>query len=605
MMRFLAFGCISMLAACASTGQSESMLSPVGQVVTENSVALASFFDGYDKAQLALSPSAKAARGIVDDDYGRWDDFSAAAETRRQLLDANALMELRRTFERDRLSPADQLSYDLFESAMTRSAEAFRYRSFGYMFNQMNGVQSRLPAFLINTHRVRDVATAEAYISRLASLDTVLDQSIAKARERAAAGAQPPRWVYPYVIRDAKAVISGAPFDAGPDSALFADVKQKVSALPVADDVKARLIEAARQALRNDVQPAYERVIALMQQQQAQAGGDDGVWRLAGGADYYAERLGFYTNTTLTADEIHALGLREVARIQGEMRTIMRKVGFIGSLQAFFDHTRTDPRFFHPTRAAYLAEVEAHKAAMARMLPRYFGRLPRDPLVVKEVEPFREKSATKAFYESPAPDGSRPGTYYVNLYDLKSMSKNEVEALFYHEGIPGHHLQLSIQTGLGDLPAFRRFGFYAAYIEGWGLYAERLGRDMGFYTDPYANLGRLSMEILRAGRLVVDTGVHAKRWSREQAVDWFMTNTPVTAGDIQNQVERYVVNPGQATAYTIGKLKIEELRAESEAKLGRRFDIRQFHDVVLNAGPVPLDILERNVEAWIDGQTES
>jgi uncharacterized protein (DUF885 family) len=338
-----------------------------------------------------------------------------------------------------------------------------------------------------------------------------------------------------------------------------------------------------------------------MEEQQAKAGAEDGVWHQPGGKEYYAERLRYYTTTDLTADQIHALGLKEVARIHGEMRAIMHRVGFQGSLQAFFDYTRDDPRFSYTSREAYLADVMARKAAIEPLLPRWFGHLPKDPLMVKAVEPFREKSATKAFYQGPAPDGSRPGTYYVNLYDLKAMSRNEVEALFYHEGIPGHHLQRSLQYGLAELPAFRRFGNYTAYLEGWGLYAERLAKDMGFYQDPYSDFGRLGMEILRAGRLVVDTGIHAKHWSREQAVAWFKANTPVTEGDIQNQVERYVVTPGQATAYTIGKLKIEELRDNAKAKLGARFDIRAFHDAVLESGPVPLEVLERNVGAWVEG----
>ncbi len=463
----------------------------------------------------------------------------------------------------------------------------------------MNGAQSQYPAFLISYHRITDARTAEAYISRLATMDTVLDQLIGRAKERAAAGIMPPRWVFPYVIRDSQNLTSGAPFGPGPDSPLFADLKKKVGALTISEGEKSRLIQAGRRALIDNVGPAYQRLIALMRDQEARAGSEDGVWRLPDGRAYYAERLGFYTTTNLTADQIHALGLREVARIQGEMRAIMKQVGFRGNLQEFFEHARTDPKFFYATRAEYLADVQARKEALEPVLPQWFGTLPQDPMVVKEVEPFREQSASKAFYQAPAPDGSRPGTYYVNLYDLKAMSKNELEALFYHEGLPGHHLQRSIQFRLGEIPAFRRFSGYTAYSEGWGLYAERLGKDMGFYADPYSDVGRLSMEILRAGRLVVDTGIHHKKWSRQQAVAWFKANTPVTEGDIQNQVERYVVYPGQATAYTIGKLKIEELRARSQAELGNRFDMRQFHNVVLQSGPVPLDILDANVAQWV------
>ena len=595
---------LSFIAASASFAQAPENYParPANVAAVQPSAELAAFFDDYDKAQLKLLPLRKAVRGIVDEDYGRWGDFSELGAQRQQSLDETTLAALHARFNRDRLSAADRLSYDLLESAIARSSSAFPYRRNAYVFDQMNGLHSTLPAFLINIHRVTDITTAEAYVSRLATLDTVLDGLMTEADERAAAGVLPPRWVYPFVIRDAENVISGAPFEAGPDSALFADFKKKVGALNIADGEKARLINSGRRALIDDVGPAYSRLIALMQQHQAKAGTEDGIWRFPNGEQYYAERLGFYTTTGLAADEIHALGLREVGRIQSEMRQIMQKVGFKGRLQQFFDEARTNPKFFYSTRAEYLADVHARKTAVEALLPRYFATLPKDPMVVKEVEPFREKSATKAFYQPPAPDGSRPGTYYVNLYDMMAMSKNEVEALFYHEGLPGHHLQRSIQFSLGEIPAFRRFGLYNAYAEGWGLYAERLGKEMGFYTDPYSDLGRLSMEILRAGRLVVDTGIHHKHWTREQAVAWFKTNTPVTEGDIQNQVERYVVYPGQATSYTIGKLKIEELRARSEAALGSRFDIRQFHDIVLQSGPVPLDILERNVDDWIREQ---
>ena len=576
---------------------------PAAQASPQRSSELAAFFERYDEAQLALSPISKTVRGIVDEDYGRWGDFSDQAAQRRQALDQATLAALRARFDRKSLSEADQLTYDLFENVAARSASSFSHRRSAYLFDQMNGGQSQFPAILINLHRVTDIASAEAYVSRLASLDTVFDQLMAEAGLRAANGVQPPRWVYPYVIQDAQNLITGAPFDQGPDSTLFADLKKKVFALTISNEAKARIIESGRKALLTDVGPGYRRLIALMRLHQARAGGDDGVWRLPNGKEYYTERLRYHTTTNLSPDQIHALGLKEVARIQAEMRVIMRNVAFSGSLQEFFEHARTDPKFFHPTRAAYLADVQARKVAMERVLPRYFATLPKDPMIVKEVEPFREKSAGKAFYQLPAPDGSRPGTYYVNLYDLKAMSKNEVEALFYHEGLPGHHLQRALQVSLGDLPAFRRFGAYNVYTEGWGLYAERLGKDMGFYSDPYSDLGRLSMEILRAGRLVVDTGIHHKRWSREQAVAWFKTNTPVTEGDIQSQVERYVVYPGQATAYTVGKLKIEELRARSETAFGNRFDIRAFHDVVLKSGPVPLDTLEQNVGRWIEETT--
>jgi uncharacterized protein (DUF885 family) len=429
-------------------------------------------------------------------------------------------------------------------------------------------------------------------VSRIRGLGPLLDALSAQSAERAARGIQPPKWVYAYLISDIGNLL-------GPDNAVIEDITAKVGKLGVSDAEKARLVAAAKAAWTESAGPAYARLLAEMKRQQAVAPTADGIWRLPDGKAYYEALLANYTTTDMTASQIHELGLAEVARIHGEMRAIMTKVGFKGSLQEFFVHLRTSPQFYHTTREAYLADVDKYVKAMEARLPAFFNTLPKAPLVVKPVEAFREKSAGKAFYQSPSPDGSRPGTYYVNLYDLNDMSKTELEALAYHEGVPGHHLQRAVQTELTGLPPFRRFGGVTAYTEGWGLYSEELAKDMGFYTDPYSDFGRLGMELWRACRLVVDTGIHDKRWSREQAIQYLKDNTPNPQGDIEKAIERYIVYPGQATAYLIGKLKIMELRGRAQAALGERFDFRRFHDVVLESGPVPLDILERRVDAWI------
>jgi len=602
MTRLLLLASTAFLAACASTPSADTLSSAVSAAPAPPRQAdprLAALFEAYNEAQLAMSPTAKAYRGIVDEDYGKWSDLSDRAEEREQALDLATLARMRETIDRAELSPADQLSYDLFAKMVERSTAGYEFRKNDYLFDQMNGLQSFVPSFLINIHRVTDLTTAEAYVSRLRDSDVLIDQAIAEAAERAEAGVMPPRWVYAYVISDARNVTTGAPFEEGEDSPIFADLKQKVTALDISDAQKQRLIAEGQQALLEDLAPAYGRLVALMEQQQAVAPTDDGIWRLPRGAEYYAERLSNYTTTDLSADEIHDLGLQQVARIHGEMRTIMEQVGFEGTLQEFFAHLRQEERFFYDDREAYLADVAGVFDRMKAALPGYFHTLPQAELRVKAVEAFREQSAGKAFYQSPAPDGSRPGTYYVNLYNLRDMSKTELEALAYHEGIPGHHLQRAIQTELGDVPPFRRFGGVTAYTEGWGLYSEELGKGMGFYQDPYSDFGRLGMELWRAARLVVDTGIHHKRWSREQAIEWLQANTPNPEGDVRKAIERYIVYPGQATAYMIGKLKIMELRERSREALGESFDIRDFHDVVLLAGPVPLDILEKRVEEWI------
>ena len=572
-------------ATVATAPQSPAASAPAG-------ADLAQFFDNYDEAQLSLSPQSKAYRGIRDADYGKWNDPSDDAEVASHTLQQATAAAMRASFDPAKLSPEEALSFELFNAQAARAERLFPFRDDEYIFDQMNGAQSQMPAFLINIHRVANVAEAEAYVERIRGMGPVLDALSAESARRAKKGVQPPKWVYAYVISDIENLMK-------PDNAVIEDIGAKVGKLDIGAGEKTRLTDAAKAAWAESAGLAYGRLLAEMKRQQAVAPTQDGIWRLPDGKAYYAALLANYTTTDMTAAQIHALGLSEVARIHGEMKKIMAQVGFKGTLREFFEHLRTSPQYYYTTREDYLADVDAKVKAMEARLPAFFHTLPKAHLQVKAVEAFREKSAGKAFYQSPSPDGSRPGTYYVNLYDLRDMSKTELEALAYHEGIPGHHLQRAVQTELTGLPPFRRFGGFTAYTEGWGLYSEELAKDMGFYTDPYSDFGRLGMELWRACRLVVDTGIHDKRWSREQAIQYLKDNTPNPDGDIEKAIERYIVYPGQATAYLIGKLKIMELRTRAQAALGDRFDYRDFHDVVLKSGPVPLDILERRVDAWI------
>lgn len=586
------------IAGCAPTGaeQAPATASTVPPAdVAPAGAGIAQFFDNYDAAQLSLSPQGKAYRGIRDQDYGRWNDVGDEAEIASQKLQQATAAAMRGSFDPATLSADEALSFELFNAQAARSARLFPFRDHGYVFDQMNGAQSQLPAFLINIHSVADAAQASAYIERIRGMGPLLDALSAQSAERAAKGYGPPKWVYAYVISDIENL-------GKPDNAVIEDIGAKVGKLSIDAAQKAELTAAAKAAWAESAGPAYTRLLAEMKRQQAIAPTQDGVWRMPEGKAYYEALLANYTTTDMTATQIHDLGLSEVARIHGEMKKIMAQVGFKGTLPQFFEHLRTSPQYYHTTREAYLADVDGHVKAMEARLPAFFNTLPKAPLVVKAVEAFREKSAGKAFYSSPSPDGSRPGTYYVNLYDLRDMSKTELEALAYHEGVPGHHLQRAVQTELAGLPPFRRFGGFTAYTEGWGLYSEELAKDMGFYTDPYSDFGRLGMELWRACRLVVDTGIHDKRWTREQAIAYLKANTPNPDGDIEKAIERYVVYPGQATAYLIGKLKIMELRGRAQAAMGDKFDYRAFHDVVLESGPVPLDILERRVDAWIATQ---
>lgn len=600
------------LAGCAATGTSNQPSSPSsnhsGLATPPSSTnsapstvhlpansELAEFFNKLDLAQLSTNPIAKTMRGIRDEDYGQWNDPSDEAAVARHALQQAAADAAHSSFAAANLNENDRLSLQLFASEAARTDRLFPFRNHGYIFDQMNGAQSQAPAFLINMHRVSTPAEAEAYIARLAGLGDLLDQQSAISARRAQAGIAPPKWVYAYIISDIDNLNRA-------DNAMLQDFAAKVNALSIPATEKSRLLAGAKQAWDSKTAPAYTRLRAEMVRQQASASTDDGIWRLPDGPSYYAALLASYTSTDMTAADIHALGRAEVTRIHAEMEQIKQKVGFNGTLSEFFTHLRDDPQYYHSTREAYLADVDRFTRAMEAKLPEYFHSLPKAPLVVKPVEAFREKSAGKAFYSSPSPDGSRPGTYYVNLYNLRDMSKTELEALAYHEGVPGHHLQRAIQTELADLPAFRRFGGFTAYTEGWGLYTEELGKDMGFYTDPYSDFGRLAMELWRACRLVADTGIHDQKWTREQAIAYLKQTTPNPDGDIEKAVERYIVFPGQATAYTIGKIKIIELRRYAQQALGHKFDMRDFHEMLLRSGPVPLDVLDQRIKQWVSTQ---
>lgn len=410
------------------------------------------------------------------------------------------------------------------------------------------------------------------------------------------------------MIQQSRAVVTGAPFGGTGDSPLLADVKAKLAGLVAGDKIDTaradELRAAAETALTQRVGPAYEKLIAWAEADRAMS--DDvatGVWKLPDGPAYYVERLAASTTTTMTADEIHELGLAEVARIQAEMEEIKRRVGFDGTLQEFFASVRGNPEFLFPNtdegREAYLETSRSYYAAIEARLPEFFGLLPKAKLVVRRVEAFREQPGQAQHYVPGTPDGSRPGTYYVHLIDMSSMPKVDLESVAYHEGIPGHHMQISIAQELEGVPQFRTQARYTAYTEGWGLYAERLAKEMGAYRDPYSDFGRLGNEIWRAIRLVVDTGLHAKGWTEQQAVEYFLANGPTSEGQVRAEVRRYIVMPGQATAYKVGMLKILELRERARTALGAAFDIREFHDVVLGGGALPLAILERRVDDWI------
>lgn len=567
---------------------------------------LAAFFEQAFQERIALSPQTMTSLGIKRD-YGKLDDATDAAAERSLALMEAQLAQLNDQFNPRTLSDESRMSWRLFEYGVEQARLSNRWRDWGYQFAANGNPTTGLPVFMINNHRVDSVADAEAYVSRLRDSERVMHEIAAELRQRAAAGVISPYFVFEPSIANTRNVISGAPFDDGADNPVWADFQKKVAALDADAATKERLLTDGRAALTGEWKRGYEHVLAALAEVQAQAtvmpDRDGGVWRLPEGEDYYNARLRLSTTTDLTADQIHQIGLNEVTRLQGEMQTIMDQVGFEGSLQEMFAFLKTDPRFQYPNtpegKAQYLTDSRAFIAQVMEAAPRWFSDLPEAALEVRAVEPWRESTASIAFYNSPAPDGSRPGIYYVNLSDMTQVLKPQIEGISYHEGAPGHHFQIAYAQEMQGLPSFRRFGGYGAYAEGWGLYAEQLGKEMGFYQDPYSDFGRLSTELWRAVRLVTDTGLHSKRWSREQAIDYFRQNSLLSERDIVKEVERYITSPGQATSYKIGELKIMELRQRAQAALGDRFDIRDFHAVVLGSGSVPLEVLEDQVDAWI------
>ena len=598
--------------AATSTTTSAAAIRPTGEAQDDDqSAAINAWFEEKFEQQLARSPMSQTFLGRKTD-YDKWDNATDAFEVESHALQMAALAEMRETFAPENLDAGARLSFRLFEYAAERSDESLPFRHHWYVFSHFTGPHSRVPAFMINQHRVSSLSDAEAYIARLEGVQTYLGQHQENAVNQFANGIYPPLWSYEQMIATSRNIISGAPFDdSGDASTLLADFDAKLAGLDIDDAQKEALRARGVDALMTSVKPAYEALIAMFESQKQTASNDDGAWKLPDGEAYYNMRLKLMTTTDITAEEIHDLGLAEVERIHEEMTAIKDAVGFDGSLKEFFVYMREDPdgRFTYPNtdegRARYLAEATAYIDGMREMLDDLFYTKPKADLIVKRVEPFREKSAGKAFYQRPAADGSRPGIYYANLYDMANMPTYQMEALAYHEGVPGHHMQLAIAQELEDVPSFRRFGSYTAYIEGWGLYSEYFPKEMGLYADPYSDFGRLAMELWRACRLVVDSGLHAKQWTREEAIAYLLENTPNPEGDAVKAIERYVVMPGQATAYTVGLLKILELRDRGREALGEDFDIRGFHDVVLKDGAVPLAIMEENVDSWIAAQLRS
>ncbi|MDV3456813.1 DUF885 domain-containing protein [Sphingomonas sp. HF-S4] len=570
--------------------------------------ALIAFLDAAYDAQLALSPEAQTQLGFKTK-YDRLDDYTDATPVRRRDLAERQLKEMRARFKPAQLGASARVSYRLFEYEAERGRSAFRFRKLRFPVSTNGSPAGAIPVLLINNHKIDTPEDASAYIARLRDTERVMREVAAHMRSQAAAGIVPNKVNFAPARADARKVITGAPFDGGPDSTLMADFRKKVGALEVPAAVREQLLADVRAALTGPFRRGYDTLLAALDEIEPKSKGDFGAWSLPDGAAYYADRLKSSTTTSLSADEIHTLGLKQVAAIRAEMEAIKREVGFAGTLEQFFDHIRTDPKFKYPNtdagREAYLSDARAVIASVMEVAPRYFRVLPKAPLEVRAVEKWREGTASTAFYNRPSADGTRPGIYYVNLVDMNQTQKVQVAGIAAHEGAPGHHFQIARQQELAGLPKFRKFGGYGAYTEGWGLYSERLAQEMGAYKDPYARFGMLSLQVWRAIRLVLDTGIHAKRWDRARSIAYFRANSSVSETDIAREVDRYFNWPGQATSYMVGQLRIAGLREKAERVLGARFDIRDFHEAVLAQGALPLDVLEEEVDRYIAARQRS
>ncbi len=580
---------------------------PPADDIARHSEALRVYLDAQYEEQLQRNPESLTSQGRKEH-YDKLNDRSEAAEDRALAWRRKSVAQMKARFDPARLTEEAHTSYDVWALELERSETSRRWRRHRYVLSR-GSVHASLPTFMINQHRVDTLSDMRAYISRVGLIGKALDQSLENAKSAAGQGIRMPRFTYDQSLDEIKRLTAGAPFGAGADSALFADAKGKIAALKTAGKITetqaATLQSQVSSAMTTKMKPAYDRVAAWLTADAPNASAEaKGAGALPDGANYYNASLYLQTTTDMTAEQIHQLGLSEVARIRGEMETVKARTGFTGTLDQFFVFMRTDKRFYLPDtdagRQQYLRLAERYLGEMKKRLPVFFGRLPKADLVVKRVEAFREEPGGAQHYQRGAADGSRPGVFYAHLSDMTAMPTYQLENIAYHEGLPGHHMQLSIAQELTGLPKFRNNYSYTAYVEGWGLYTEALAKEMGFDTDPYNDFGRLSGEIWRAIRLVVDTGIHAKGWSEAQAVAYFTNNSAQPEGAIRSEIRRYILGPGQATCYKIGMLKFQQLRDEARRTLGPRFSYPKFHDAVLGGGSLPLPVLETRTRRWIE-----
>jgi uncharacterized protein (DUF885 family) len=605
-----------LLTACQKNENLDSQAANTPEAASATDVAeaqtkrLNAWFDERNEEMLQFSPVQLTVLGRKEK-YNEFDQISKAAAEEKLAWRVNSLATMRDSFDYDTLTSAGKESFDLwvFQTEVAQADIEFIYHH--YLFGELGGPEVEFPTFLINFHKVDSEQDMQDYISRISAMARAMKQITLLGLNAGERGIRPPQFAFDTAIERATNVITGLPFNGETDSPLMADAKRKTQGLVESGAINkpqaSALTDQASQALTAKFKPAYMAYIDWLKTERRSADeAPRGVSALPNGEAYYNHKLAEYTTLPMTADDIHTLGLTEVARIKGEMEVIKEQLEFDGDLLAFFEFVRTDPQFYFPNsdegREAYLSKTREFLTEIDKKLSTFFGRLPKTALEVKRVETFREIDGGAQHYYPGTPDGSRNGVYYVHMSDMSAYSKTDMETVAYHEASPGHHMQISIALELTDVPTFRTQAGFSVYSEGWALYAEKLAKEMGQFTDPYMDFGRLTAEMWRAIRLVVDTGLHAKGWTQEQAVQYFFDNSAIPEGAVRSEVRRYITTPGQATSYKIGMLKIEELRANAETALGDNFDIRDFHDLVLGGGALPMPLLESRVNTWIATQ---
>lgn len=589
----------TLLAACATQPQAPAdSPAPAAAAApsTDAGQQLNALFERYFEDELRLNPVMATYIGDHRYDDQLPNSIGPAYRAEAKALNDRYLAEVR-TIDVTRLSPADRISYEIFVRERERMRAAERFPDYLLPINQAGSMITYMPS-LGSGRNAQPFATVEDYerwLKRLDGMVVWMDQAIVNMREGIRKGVVQPRPVMEKVLPQLEAMIVARP----EDSQFFGPVKAFPDSIGAAD--RERLAAAYIAAIRDEVIPAYVRLRNFVRDEYLPKTRSTVAWSaLPDGQAWYAFEAQEHTTTTMTAEEIHRLGLSEVQRILGEMDEVRRAVGFKGDLEAFFTFLETDPQFYFTKGEDLLQGYRELKVRINAALPKLFSVFPKADYEVREVEAFRAQSAAGGSYQNPSADGSRPGIFYVNTFNLKASPKFGMETLSLHEASPGHHFQGTIQQELEDLPRFRRFGGdYTACVEGWALYAESLGRELGLFTDPYQWFGRLNDEQLRAMRLVVDTGLHAKGWTREQAIQYMLDNSTMAESDVVSEVERYIAWPGQALGYKVGDLRIQKLRRHAEAALGPKFDVRDFHREVLSDGAVPLDVLEAKIERWI------